>query len=91
MRVSLLVIRTNGLGYWDDNNWKQVWEQDNWKRVIILFTREPDELNPLSISEQCTLAINAKSHQIDKINWIAVRTSLFVIRTNGLGYWNDNK
>ena len=38
------------------------------KPAIILFTREPNELNPLSISEQCTLAINAKSHQIDKIN-----------------------
>ena len=24
LRISLLVIRTQGLGYWDDNNWKQV-------------------------------------------------------------------
>ena len=24
MRISLLVIRTNVLGYWDDNNWQQV-------------------------------------------------------------------
>ena len=24
LRICLLVIRTEGLGYWDDNNWKQV-------------------------------------------------------------------
>ena len=48
-----LLFGLYGLGYLDQNN---------WKRDIILITREPNEPNQPSISEQCNLAINAKSH-----------------------------
>ena len=69
-----------GLGYLDQND---------WKRNIILITREPNEPNQPSISEQCNLAINYDSEEslLKKIEEISAVKGRGTQMTSSITFW----